>query len=105
MVIQIPKVPDGRATPAPRQSIIPPKIVRIQSEKYLVRTIAADDASDRWAGWMGDPEAAPGPRGSLRSLDRHRHIGGAGIARGSRILPELVARAGAHDVGRQPAAG
>ena len=42
---------------APRQSIIPPKIVRIHSEHYLVRTIAADDASDRWAGWMGDPEA------------------------------------------------
>src|ERR1700693_5738916 len=57
MVIQIPKVPDGRAMPAPRQPIIPPKNVRIQSEKYLVRTIAADDASDRWAGWMGDPEA------------------------------------------------
>jgi RimJ/RimL family protein N-acetyltransferase len=57
MVIQIPKVPDGRAMPVPRQSIIPPKIVSIRSEKYLVRTIAADDASDRWAGWMGDPEA------------------------------------------------
>ena len=43
--------------PAPRQSIIPSKIVRIHSDNYLVRTIAADDASDRWAGWMGDPEA------------------------------------------------
>ncbi len=43
--------------PAPRQSIIPPKIVRIHSAHYLVRTIAADDASERWAGWMSDPEA------------------------------------------------
>ena len=43
--------------PTPRQSIIPPGIVRIHSEKYLVRTVAADDASDRWASWMGDPEA------------------------------------------------
>ncbi len=43
--------------PAPRRSIIPPKIIRIHSDNYLVRTIAADDASERWAGWMGDPEA------------------------------------------------
>jgi RimJ/RimL family protein N-acetyltransferase len=43
--------------PKPRQPIIPPKIVSIHSDKYLVRTIAADDASDRWAGWMSDPEA------------------------------------------------
>jgi RimJ/RimL family protein N-acetyltransferase len=43
--------------PASRQPIIPPKIVRIHSDKYLVRTIAADDASDRWASWMGDPDA------------------------------------------------
>ena len=33
------------------------KPVRIHSEKYLVRTINADDASDRWASWMSDPEA------------------------------------------------
>jgi RimJ/RimL family protein N-acetyltransferase len=33
------------------------KKVRIHSEKYLIRTIEADDASDRWANWMSDPEA------------------------------------------------
>jgi hypothetical protein len=43
--------------PAPRQSVIPPKIVRIDSKKYLVRTLGVDDASDRWASWMSDPEA------------------------------------------------
>jgi RimJ/RimL family protein N-acetyltransferase len=32
------------------------KEVEIHSEKYLIRTIAADDASDRWAGWMSDPD-------------------------------------------------
>jgi hypothetical protein len=31
------------------------KKVRIHSEKYLIRTIEADDASDRWASWMSDP--------------------------------------------------
>ncbi|HEY6258849.1 MAG TPA: GNAT family protein [Xanthobacteraceae bacterium] len=31
--------------------------MRIQSENYLVRTLAGEDASDRWAGWMADPEA------------------------------------------------
>jgi RimJ/RimL family protein N-acetyltransferase len=52
-----PEASDGRAMPAPRQSMIPPKIIRIHSEHYLVRSIAAADASERWAGWMGDPEA------------------------------------------------
>lgn len=42
--------------PAPR-SIGSPKVVRIQSENYSIRTISADDASDRWASWMSDPEA------------------------------------------------
>jgi hypothetical protein len=42
--------------PAPHQSMIPQKVVRIHSEKYLIRTIGADDASDRWVSWMSDPE-------------------------------------------------
>jgi RimJ/RimL family protein N-acetyltransferase len=39
--------------PAPTQS---KRIVRIDSEKYLIRTIEPDDGSDRWASWMSDPE-------------------------------------------------
>ena len=35
---------------------LPRKEVRIDSDKYLVRTIEANDASDRWAGWMSDPD-------------------------------------------------
>jgi RimJ/RimL family protein N-acetyltransferase len=43
--------------PAPNQSMtLPKEKVRIHSDKYLIRTIEADDASDRWAGWMSDPE-------------------------------------------------
>jgi RimJ/RimL family protein N-acetyltransferase len=34
----------------------PKRKVRIDSEKYLIRTIEPDDASDRWASWMSDPE-------------------------------------------------
>jgi RimJ/RimL family protein N-acetyltransferase len=41
---------------APHQSRISRKIVKIHSKKYLVRSITADDASDRWARWMSDPE-------------------------------------------------
>ena len=37
--------------------MIAKKKVRIHSEKYLIRTIEMDDASDRWANWMSDPEA------------------------------------------------
>jgi len=43
--------------PAPKQSIASKKKVRIHSEKYLIRTIEADDVSDRWVRWMSDPEA------------------------------------------------
>jgi RimJ/RimL family protein N-acetyltransferase len=39
------------------QPMIPKKKVRIHSEEYLIRTIGMDDASDRWASWMSDPEA------------------------------------------------
>src|SRR5215467_2699058 len=43
--------------PAPNQPMtVPREKVRIHSDKYLVRTIEANDASDRWAGWMSDPD-------------------------------------------------
>src|SRR6266496_1172617 len=29
----------------------------IDCGKYLLRTVTIDDASDRWASWMTDPEA------------------------------------------------
>jgi RimJ/RimL family protein N-acetyltransferase len=32
--------------------------VRIDVGDYLIRTVTADDASDRWAAWMGDPDVA-----------------------------------------------
>lgn len=32
--------------------------VRIDAGDYLIRTITTDDASDRWAGWLADPEVA-----------------------------------------------
>jgi RimJ/RimL family protein N-acetyltransferase len=43
--------------PTPRPAKIPKTSVRIDCGRYLIRTIKADDASDRWASWMSDPEA------------------------------------------------
>jgi RimJ/RimL family protein N-acetyltransferase len=43
--------------PAPHKTTTPRISVRIDAGKYLIRTIKPDDASDRWAGWMLDPEA------------------------------------------------
>lgn len=40
------------------QSKFPKRNVRLDCGRYLVRTITVDDASDRWAGWMADPEAS-----------------------------------------------
>ncbi len=36
----------------------PNRNVRIDAGDYVIRTVTADDASDRWAAWMGDPEVA-----------------------------------------------
>jgi RimJ/RimL family protein N-acetyltransferase len=33
------------------------KNIRIECGKYLLRTIKKDDACDRWASWMSDPQA------------------------------------------------
>jgi RimJ/RimL family protein N-acetyltransferase len=41
----------------PHASNIPKQTVRIYSNNYLVRTIKLDDASNRWAEWMSEPEA------------------------------------------------
>lgn len=35
-----------------------PEPVRIDAGRYLLRTLNEDDASDRWAEWPADPEAA-----------------------------------------------
>ena len=36
---------------------IPKKVARIHCGEYLLRTIKEEDASDRWASWMSDPDA------------------------------------------------
>ena len=40
------------------QSKFPKRKIWVDGEKYLLRTITVEDASDRWAGWMADPEAS-----------------------------------------------
>lgn len=39
-------------------SKFPKRKIWIDGEKYILRTITIEDASDRWAGWMADPEAS-----------------------------------------------
>lgn len=39
-------------------SPIPQRRVRLESDKYLVRTIEPSDASERWAQWMSEPDLA-----------------------------------------------
>jgi RimJ/RimL family protein N-acetyltransferase len=42
-------------TPQPK---FPKRKVRLDCGKYILRTITVEDASDRWANWMADPEAS-----------------------------------------------
>jgi len=40
----------------PQGQKIPKRKIRIDCGGFLIRTLTADDASDRWAGWMNDPK-------------------------------------------------
>ena len=42
-------------TPQPK---FPKRKVWLDCGKYILRTITVEDATDRWAKWMADPEAA-----------------------------------------------
>ncbi len=49
-----PRVPHGNTSPmqpAPRR-------IRVETSKYIVRTMERTDASERWGGWLLDPETA-----------------------------------------------
>jgi len=66
----------GRATqyPAiaqpPHGRKIPRKNIRVNGEKFFVRTLKIEDASDRWAAWFMDPEAAHMVNAPLRSWNK-----------------------------------
>jgi len=53
----------------------PKKKVRIESDEYLLRTLTVDDASDRWAGWMSDPEVMRMLNAPARKMSREDIIG------------------------------
>jgi ribosomal-protein-alanine N-acetyltransferase len=54
---------DGHSKPPERK-------VSIDAGDYLIRTATVDDASDRWAAWMGDPEVANLLNAPLRAMTR-----------------------------------
>ena len=49
---------------------IPKKKVRIDSGDFLIRTLVPEDASDRWAAWMADPEVQYALNAPPRSMTR-----------------------------------
>ena len=53
----------------------PKKKVRIESDEYLLRTLTIDDASDRWAGWMSDPEVMHMLNAPSRKMTREDIVG------------------------------
>jgi RimJ/RimL family protein N-acetyltransferase len=44
--------------------------VRIDAGDYLIRTVTPNDASDRWAAWMGDPEVANMLNAPVRTMTK-----------------------------------
>jgi len=59
---------------ADRHNKPPKKRVRIEAGDYLIRTITVDDASDRWAAWMADPEVANMLNAPVRSMTKDEII-------------------------------
>jgi hypothetical protein len=47
---------EGLHAAAPTE--IPKRKVRLDCGQYILRTITVEDATDRWAHWMEDPEAS-----------------------------------------------
>ena len=45
-------------------------VVRIDAGDYLIRTLTKDDASDRWAAWIADPEVAKMLNAPTRALTK-----------------------------------
>jgi RimJ/RimL family protein N-acetyltransferase len=48
----------------------PKKKVRLDAGDYLIRTLVPEDASDRWAAWMADPEVMYMLNAPPRSMTR-----------------------------------
>src|SRR5271163_1053276 len=53
----------------------PKQKVRIESDEYLLRSLTVDDASDRWAGWMSDPEVMRMLNAPARKMTREDIVG------------------------------
>jgi RimJ/RimL family protein N-acetyltransferase len=57
----------------------PKRKVRLDCGDYILRTITAEDATDRWAQWMDDPEASEmlnAPRKAMTRSDLVAYIKG-----------------------------
>ncbi|MFT3808579.1 MAG: GNAT family protein [Micropepsaceae bacterium] len=59
-----------RQPPPPRA-----KLVRIETERFLLRTLMPPDASERWASWLDDMEVMGPVNTPLRKLSRADLIG------------------------------
>jgi RimJ/RimL family protein N-acetyltransferase len=54
------------------------QMVRLETGRYLVRNVTVADASDRWGGWMADPEGSymlNAPAKALSKSDVASYIG------------------------------
>lgn len=50
---------------------IPKREVRLDCGDYLLRTVTADDASERWAGWMSDAKNLRLLNSAPKAMTRH----------------------------------
>jgi hypothetical protein len=53
-----PLLPEPYFGTNPCRRPIPKRKVWLDCGKYLLRTVTVEDATDRWAKWMADPEAS-----------------------------------------------
>jgi RimJ/RimL family protein N-acetyltransferase len=78
----------------PHQPKFPKRKVRLDCGQYILRTITVEDATDRWAHWMEDPEASDmlnAPRKAMTREDLVAYI--RGFDQRTRILIGIFEKA------------
>lgn len=48
----------------------PPRLLKLETERWLLRTLVPADASERWCGWVADPEVMGPVNTAPRTMTR-----------------------------------
>jgi RimJ/RimL family protein N-acetyltransferase len=85
------------------QPKFPKRKVWLDCGKYILRTITTEDASDRWANWMADPEASIMLNAAPRTMTKSDIVAYIKTLRPANPHPDRHFRKGERTAARVPA--